>query len=295
MSSKSWICTFNLLPEDAANWREILKNFFDLMKPRYIVGQLEKGEETHHPHIQFYVNFKNSQRLSVFKKANKGIHAEKCKSEQASMDYCQKEETRVEGPQEYGEKPFHTNRKADWDDVWNKATKGDLMNIPATIRTIHYNKLKQIAKDHMEFKDKNHLRGIWIWGKAGAGKSRWVRDNCEFLKKKLYPKMCNKWWDGYQGEEIVCMDDFMPDHKVLCQQLKIWSDRYDCILENKGGACHSNYEWFIITSQYSPKEIFNDEKDLEAIQRRFQVYYIEDIKGLNLNLIGIYNVYNLNI
>ena len=275
--SRSWICTFNLDAEDAANWREILKNFHELGKARYTVGQLEKGEETGHPHIQFYMNFKNTEKLGKFKKLNKGIHAEKCKSEKASMDYCQKKETRVEGPQEYGEKPMHRNNKADWEEVWKQAKEGKIEDIPATIRTIHYKTLKLIQKDYMKYEDKSHLRGIWIWGEAGAGKSRWVREQAELIKERLYSKLCNKWWDGYQGEKIVVMDDIDPKHEILAQQLKIWADRYDCTLEVKGGAIHSNYEWFIITSQYSPEEIFKDDKDLGAINRRFQVYNIKDL------------------
>lgn len=292
--SRSWICTFNLCPEDVANWGEILKNFHELGKARYTVGQLEKGEKTEHPHIQFYQNYKNPQKIGHYKLLNKGIHAEKCKSDKASMEYCQKKETRIEGPLEFGEKPMHRNSKADWDEVWNKAKEGKIEDIPATIRTIHYKTLKAISKDYLEFKDKSHLRGIWIWGEAGSGKSKWVRDQAELTKKKLYPKLCNKWWDGYQNEEIVVMDDVGPDHKILAQQLKIWTDRYDCILEVKGAACHSNYEWFIVTSQYHPKEIFTDDKDLAAISRRFQIYNILDIQALNLNIIGINNVFNIN-
>lgn len=37
------------------------------------------------------------------------------------------------------------------------------------------------------------------------------------------------------------MDDIGKDHKCLGQQLKIWSDRYGCILETKGGAVIDNY------------------------------------------------------
>lgn len=49
-------------------------------------------------------------------------------------------------------------------------------------------------------------------------------------------KLCNKWWDGYQGQENVIMDDIGQEHKCLGQQLKIWADRYACVLETKGGA-----------------------------------------------------------
>lgn len=60
-------------------------------------------------------------------------------------------------------------------------------------------------------KDKDHLRGIWIWGASGAGKSRLARDKFP----NSYPKLCNKWWDGYKGQETVIMDDIGKDHKVL--------------------------------------------------------------------------------
>lgn len=286
--SRSYLCTYHLTEESTDEavevWRDILKNFHELLQARYTVGQLEKGEETGALHIQFYINFKNTVKTNRFKKVNPKIHFEKCKSEEASMDYVQKEETRVDGPQEYGEKPFHANRKVDWDAVWEKAKQGKVDEIQASVRFIHYNKIKAIAKDYMKFEDKDHLRGIWIWGKPGTGKSRWARDQAKKLNTPLYPKMCNKWWDGYQGEKLVCMDDIGPNHECLAQQLKIWTDRYDCILKNKGGACHSQYEWFIVTSQYPMEKIFKDEEDLAALQRRFQVYNINDINNFNLTL-----------
>ena len=280
MSCRNWLCTFNLNKEEVDAWKDILEGFFKGSKATYAVGQLEKGEETEHPHIQFFLNFKNKARISAITKVNKRVHCEKVVVNNGADTYCMKEETRVDGPIEFGEKPVKRNSKTDWEAVWQKAKEGKLEEIPAAIRIIHYNKLKSIAKDNMQFKDCDHLRGIWIWGKAGAGKSRWARAQ----SPSIYPKLCNKWWDGYQGEEVVVMDDFMPEHKVLCQQLKIWSDRYDCILETKGGAVHSQYQWFIVTSQYSIEEIWEDSRDRAAILRRFQQYEISSVLALGLTL-----------
>ena len=270
MTARSYLCTLNLEESEVQSWKEELLKIFEKTGSKYTVGQLERGEKEKHPHIQFYMTFKFPVRISKITGVNKRIHCEKVKVNNGADRYCMKVETREDGPVEYGEKPVRRFVKADWDEVWDNAKKGDLEKIPASIRVIHYNKLKAIAKDNMKFQDKDHLRGIWIWGKAGSGKSKWVRDNC----KDLYPKLCNKWWDGYQGQKYVVMDDIMPQHSILSQQLKIWTDRYDCILETKGGAVHSEYEYFIITSQYPIDEIFKDDEDREALHRRIQIFTI---------------------
>ena len=182
-----------------------------------------------------------------------------------------KEDTRVQGPWEYGTKPIQRNSKTDWEEVYTNAKRGRLEDIPADIRVRCYSQLKRIEKDHLVVKDSNHLRGVWIYGPSGVGKSRSARRDYP----DAYPKLCNKWWDGYQGQKNVIMDDIGLDHKVLAQQLKIWSDRYGCILETKGGALTSTYENFVVTSQYSIEEIFaGDQPTIDALRRRFKVIHI---------------------
>lgn len=122
-----------------------------------------------------------------------------------------KEDTRLEGPFEYGVKPVKRNSKADWEEVKDHAIKGELDKIPADIFVKHYQNLRSIKKDYMVNHDSDHLRGVWIWGRAGIGKSRKAREDYP----NSYPKLCNKWWDGYQGEENVIMDDIGLDHKCL--------------------------------------------------------------------------------
>ena len=261
--ARNWLCTLN-------NPGEItLATVHELTKATYTVGQLEKGENGT-LHLQFFQNFKIPVRLAHYKKALPAAHCEPAIGDKA-REYCQKTESRVEGPWEYGVKPLQRNSKADWEEVYLNAKRGRIEDIPADIRVRCYSQLKKIEKDHLVVKDCDRLRGVWIYGPAGTGKSRSARRDYP----DAYPKLCNKWWDGYQGQKNVIMDDIGPEHKVLAQQLKIWSDRYGCILETKGGALTSSYENFVVTSQYSIDEIFGeDKKTVEALKRRFKVIHI---------------------
>ena len=273
-----WFGTWNN-PDDQT--KKGLEDLHKKLEAKYTRGQLEQGELMETNHFQFVTFLKDNKRLTALKKINPKIHWSPSKSE-AANDYVWKEETRVDGPWEFGKKPKvgkpKDGKKLDWEDIWNKACTGQLNKINAWVRVVHYSKLKDIAKDHLKTEDSDHLRGIWIHGAPGTGKSRWFRDNIP--NNKLYPKLCNKWWDGYIGQPIVVMDDIDLTHECLAQQLKIWSDRYGCILETKGGAEAAKYDWFIVTSQYRIEEIFKDQAAVEAINRRFQVFEIEEIEQL---------------
>lgn len=276
--ARNFLCTKNLVEVKLEmSTEEYLKYFFEKTQARYVVGQLEKGASGN-LHIQFFVNYEKPKRIAALLKLDPKIHAEKVVVNNGADTYCMKEETRVEGPFEFGKKPVKRNCKADWSEVWRLASAGEIDKIPSPIKVIHYNKLKAIAKDHIKAEDKDHLRGIWIYGAAGTGKSRWVREHC----KDLYDKNANKWWDGYLKQKYVVIDDWMPEHECLAYHLKKWGDRYACTLETKGGAIAANYDWIIITSQYTIEECFKDPKNVEAIKRRFQEYSINNINNLNL-------------
>ena len=81
--------------------------------------------------------------------------------------------------------------------------------------------------------------------------------------------MSKKWWDGYKGEKAVILDDL--DTPILGHYLKIWADRYKSNGEIKGGTLPLLHETFIVTSNYSIKELFDkDTIMIEPLERRFR-------------------------
>lgn len=275
---KIWFGTWNNPPDES---KEGLKKLHEKLDAKYTRGQLEEGEEMETHHFQFVTFLKENKRLTGMKKVNNQIHWEPSKSKSAN-NYVWKDETRIDGPWEFGTIPKQgaplAKKKIDWDDVWEKACNQEIHKINAWVRICHYSKLKDIAKDHLKIVDSDHVRGIWVHGEFGTGKSRWFRDNIPI--DKLYPKLCNKWWDGYTGQPVVVMDDLDKSHECLAQQIKIWGDRYGCILETKGGAETARYDWFVVTSQYHIDEIFTEEATVGALKRRYQEFEIEDIEQL---------------
>jgi hypothetical protein len=253
-------------------YADYLEKFFKDTKAQYVCGQLEKGKEGT-IHLQFFANYKTQKKVGGIKKHDSRLHIEIVKINRGADNYCMKEDTRLDGPWEYGVKPVKRDSKHDWEEVKEKACKGDIDSIPADIYIKHYRNLTQIKKDHMVLKDADDLRGTWIWGPPGIGKSRKARDDNPGV---IYPKLCNKWWDGYQNEDVVVMDDIGHDHKCLGQQLKIWADRYACVLETKGGAIPSNYKKFIVTSNYTIDDIWDDSAMREALHRRFKVIHMSN-------------------
>lgn len=87
--------------------------------------------------------------------------------------------------------------------------------------------------------------------------------------KSVYLKPQSKWWDGYEGQETVILDDL--DFGGLCHYLKIWSDKWACPGEVKGGTVPLLYKKFIVTSNYTPEQLFTEkEEDAPAVRRRFK-------------------------
>lgn len=125
------------------------------------------------------------------------VHWEASRS-QASEEYCIKEDSKIEGPWEFGHKPIKRQSKHDWEKIRDLAKQGKIDEVPADIYVKSYSTLKRIAEDHHSAPDTlPQCRGIIITGEAGLGKTSYVRSIVH--ADHLYLKPRSKWWDGYQN------------------------------------------------------------------------------------------------
>lgn len=251
--ARAWCFTVNHPTESDRTWCETVDC-------RYIVYGDEVGESGT-PHLQGYVEFANQKALSVLKKGLPRAHFETRKgtSKQAA-EYCMKDGKYVER----GERSEQGHR-SDLDAVAEKAIAGATtreiaMDHPTTF--IRYERgiraLQEIAAKPRDFRP--HV--VWLYGPTGSGKSRRATDHTS-----VYIKDNTKWWDGYDHEERIVIDDFDPYSWNLQYLLRLL-DRYAFRGERKGGYVTVNSREIYITAIHPPERYFGCEEDLKQVLRR---------------------------
>ena len=114
----------------------------------------------------------------------------------------------------------------------------------------------------------------WYYGATGTGKSR--------LAFECYPdsyvKMgACKWWDGYESDECVIVDDYRCDLCTFASLLRLF-DRYPHRVEGKGTSMQFTSKIIIVTAPKSFMEMWHgrEAEDLNQLARR-----IEYIRNFN--------------
>ena len=269
-------------------WCYTLNNYTD-EEVEALQGVVERGEtsveylcfgkevgESGTPHLQGYVRFKSQVRMATVKEAvGNRAHVEIARGNvQQNLDYCRKDGDFTE----VGRRPMTQSdkgaaEKRRYEDAWEAALEGRMDDIDADLRIRHYSTIKRIRADALNAQalEDTTEEMLWFTGPSGTGKSRKARDDYP----GLFIKPINKWWDGYTDEDTVLLDDFDKRHSVLSYHLKIWADRYPFRAEIKGGTVMIRPRRIIVTSNWTPQEIWDEDStgDLEPILRRFKVIH----------------------
>jgi len=249
---------------------------------RYFCFGKEVGENGT-PHLQGYIYFKSPRTLrgaiDFLQAQMPGCHVEAARgSGEQNRTYCSKDGDFFEEGDCPKDAAAGAARTAEfWRDTRLAASEGRLSDIDEQIR---FKNDQCIERHHMRALKTRKLddsteKHQWFWGPSGTGKSRRARSE----NPDAYLKMCNKWWDGYEQEDTVLIEDFDQQHNVLCHHLKIWADRYPFLAEVKGHAMKIRPKKIVVTSNYHPSDIWNSDKDLDPIIRRFQITEFKEFPG----------------
>lgn len=238
---------------------------------QYIVFGFETAPTTGTPHLQGYIQLRRRRKFgAVAKLLPWHIEPARGTPEQA-IEYCKKCSNYFENGQ--ATKNGSECQRDRWKLALQLARDGDwdqLQDVDPCAYIHSYRNLRQIHTDHLDPQDV--VRScIWIFGSAGSGKTRYFRS--KFPANSAYWKLANKWFDGYSPNkhEAIILDDLQKCHSVLGPHLLRWADRYPVYGEIKGGMVALSHKYFCVTSNYHPKDIFEDPAILAGIERRFNI------------------------
>lgn len=269
----------------ARNWCFTLNNplirgddFLEQLKTvpgfRYVVFQQERGENGT-PHFQGYIQFGVQKTLQTLKnQVSNAAHFEMARGTvEDNKKYCTKEETRVDGPWTFGE-AVSERQRSDLLAVAKKLQAGATLQQVAQefpVEMIRYG--SGLYKYKRACPPPPLLRqvecALYI-GPTGTGKTyKALMDNPE----DVFKKDRTQWWDGYNGQKTVVMDEFVgAASKIQLDHLLQLLDPYRVQTEVKGG-----FEWLlaeriIFTSNLHPWNWYDIGDRLEqykALARRF--------------------------
>lgn len=227
---------------------------------RYAVWQREVCPETGREHFQGYLELAKKQSFALLHDLEglETAHFEPRRgSQKQAQDYCSKEDTRVEGPWTYGEAKHQgerTDLAAVKQDIDEGASNKDLWqeHHPTMVR---YHKAYAVYKRTTAPKRSWAMEIVVYVGPSGTNKSKTAYE----AYPDAYWKPKGKWWDGYDGEETVIIDEMYGSSFAYGDLLQLL-DRYPYSVETKGGTVEFNSHRIVMTTNQEPEDWYDSEK-----------------------------------
>lgn len=268
MTSANAVCfTLNNWTSDEY---EIIVKKWPKIANYFVVGK-EICPTTGAPHLQGYVEWKSSKRWTTMHNIFKGRahwEARKGTAKQAA-DYCKKDGDFIEHGT-ISNQGARNDINAAMELISNGVSEIDV-----------FEQCPEVAMKYIKGMDRYRLlcqkrstkgynkKDVRVyWGDTGTGKTRSAME--EFPGAfKLTAGITGLWWDGYDGEECVVIDEFRGNNCPLSMLLTIL-DGYATQVSVKGGSRILNANTIIITSNIAPDCWYEnaDERSKDALMRR---------------------------
>lgn len=236
----------------------------------YMIYGKEVAPTTGTPHLQGFVKFKHAKTFTAVKKLIPRAHLEVMKGTiEDCIKYCSKQGDVTE----YGKKPPGAGSRSDLTDIkkcieQQKKVKDLLKN--NIIKNYQGVKYAETLQKYYEKPRMWETKVEWFYGPTETGKTRTAYEIFSEITDidNIYAAMdTGKWWDGYDGQEYVIIDDIRKDFMKFHQLLKLL-DRYPYRVETKGSTRQFVAKHIIITSPFRPEELYETREDIGQLIRR---------------------------
>lgn len=257
----------------------------------YFCCGTEIGTECHTPHLQMYMEFKDTKSFSAVHKllfpcwlaGRKG-------PPKTAAGYCKKGTvtkfmlgTKFENddwanlfprtcedpgmffpddpwdePLEFGEISEQGHR-TDIDEVVALVMEGHKMKhvakqFPAQFVKYHrgLEALKAVLVEPRDLPEMPHV--IWRWGSTGTGKTETAYQDFEGIPHYVFGAANGGWWNQYDGQDKIILDEFRGQMDM--PQLLGLLDKREFMAPYKGGFVQIRASKFVITSPYPPNKVY---------------------------------------
>lgn len=249
----------------------------------YVVWQLELCPTTNRPHYQGYLECMGQQtmvRLHTVPGFESSRFDVRRGTQARAIEYAKKDDTRVDGPWEWGT-PKEQGKRSDLLDVKEKLDN----KVPLLVvhqehfgTFVRYGKAlkeykRQITKPR-DFKSKTFL----FIGPPGKGKSTLMKLLAARLGsfyKAPMPKGSGQYYDDYDGQDVLILDEF-DGSRMRPTEFNDICDEHECVLTVHGGAGHQMVSKYIfIGTNYLPSKWWKNRNPAQVRQtmRRIDVIF----------------------
>lgn len=272
------------------NTKEVFEKHKDQI--RFIAYGDEICPTTQRPHHQVYLHMFNKKAtgkrsLNVIGQLFGGAYVAPMRGSFAQNEaYCGKENTLIK----LGEEP-EQGKRGDLKETIRAIINlemhmDDLLEEDPHFLHLYERTLKRAqTKADKKIKRNFKCQGLWIWGKTGVGKTYKVYN--EIIGDKDYYDKClrDEWWDGYEGEEIIVLNEFrgelpFSDLLKLCDEFPMKLKRRN----ESPRPCMAKQ--VIITSCKPPEECYSNiynglegNERFEQLRRRYKVRQLVQFGG----------------